>query len=197
MVIGSNRKYFWIYLVMSFVLLVFSGAIFEQNAHAQLTRKKQIRESDEWYYFKGVQPPPRGWNSSGFDYSAWQKGPSGFGYGVSNISTYLGDMRSSYLTVYARREFMVEDSFHVTAMNLSITCDGPFIAYINGIEAIRSNSGRKSALNQAEQINISGFVHELVPGINVLSVECSNDDINSNDFLFIPVLEISEKKRGL
>ena len=72
-------------------------------------------------------------------------------------------------------------------MKLSVVCDGPFIAYINGIEIARSNK------RITEPIDLSGFAHELLPGKNILAIECSNNDIRSERFYFMPEMEIQEE----
>ncbi|MBI5665335.1 MAG: hypothetical protein HZC49_09690 [Nitrospirae bacterium] len=169
--------------------------IFEQNSYAQISdgiaSSVQIKEGDEWRYFKGAQKPPQNWNQIGFDESEWQKGRSGFGYGQSLNNTYLGDMKGNYSTIYARRTFVINNIYEVTGMTLSLVCDGAFIAYLNDLEIIRNNSSR-----QAERFNVSGFIHELLPGKNILSVECTNDDINSKDYSFIPLFEVHEYQEG-
>lgn len=158
--------------------------------------KVQIKEGDEWCYFKGEQKPPQGWNNSGFDDSNWQRGPSGFGYGNKQVgdqnknATNLEDMKGNYLTVYVRKDFIIDDAREVTNMILSIDCDGPFIAYLNGIEIIRNSSGMKG-----EKLDISGFVYELFPGENILAVEGNNDDIDSDDFSFTPYFELTACER--
>ncbi|MBI5055577.1 MAG: hypothetical protein HZB61_03035 [Nitrospirae bacterium] len=187
--ISSNPIYL---LLLAAIFLVFAAMTSMLNtSFAQAGPIVSISEGDEWHYFKGTQKPPRGWNRNGFDYSNWQKGPSGFGYGKTSNKTNLGDMRGNYSTVYARSEFDINNIYAVGGMTLSLFCDGAFVAYLNGIEIIRNDSGR-----MAEQFDVSGFIHELLPGKNVLSVECSNDDINSNDFSFIPYFKILESQKG-
>jgi hypothetical protein len=156
-------------------------------------------EGDDWRYFKGTIKPPYKWTQVDFDDSNWLKGLTGFGYGNSRSRTYLDDMKGNYSTVYARRQFTINNMYAVSRINLSILCDGAFIAYLNSVEIIRNDAINKSASTQtppAEQLDISGFIHELFPGKNVLSVECNNDDISSEDFLFIPVFEVLEHKGG-
>mgnify|MGYP001567020691 CR=1 FL=1 len=181
-----------IYTTISFNFLLGMSGIFEQNVYALLTvdrsTKVQIKEGDEWRYFKGAPKPPKQWNKGGFDDNSWQIGPSGFGYGQERSGTNLGDMRGNYLTVYVRRDLVVNDPNAVTNMTLSIECDGPFIAYLNGIEIIRNVSGLPG-----ERLDVSGFIHELFPGENILAVEGSNDDINSDGFSFTPEFELTEK----
>ncbi len=72
-------------------------------------------------------------------------------------------------------------------MDLSVVCDGPFVAYLNGIEVARSDK------KWLEAINLIGFRHELLPGNNILAVECTNNDVNSSSFLFEPSMSVEEK----
>lgn len=183
---------------LMFLLLVVKVGINEHSAQA--ASMLQIVEGDAWQYFKGTTKPPRGWTSIDFDDSSWLNGITGLGYGGSN-RTYLSDMQGNYSTLYSRRQFNVKNIYAVTGISLSIACDGAFIAYLNGIEVIRNDSVSKStpdkpAIPLAEQLDVSGFIHELLPGKNVLAVECNNDDINSIDFSFIPLFEIFETQGG-
>lgn len=160
-----------------------------------LQKKVKIEKGDEWRYFKGEQKPQDGWNRSGFDDSNWQRGQSGFGYGNGKGNgngknlTSLEDMKGNYSSVYVRSDFIVDDVHAVTKMTLTIDCDGPFIAYIDGIEIIRNESGLKDEL-----LDVSGFIHELFSGENILAIECSNDDINSDEFSFTPYFELTESQ---
>jgi len=180
---------------MFFILAVKVGI----NDHsAQAATMLQVVEGDEWRYFKGTTKPPHKWTHADFDDSNWLNGLTGLGYGRSN-RTYLGDMQGRYSAVYVRRQFTINNIYAISGINLSIVCDGAFIAYLNSVEIIRNDSVIKAALtpaSQAEQLDISGFIHELLPGKNVLSVECNNDDISSKDFSFVPVFEVFEHQGG-
>lgn len=180
------------------LLLVLIVGINENSAQA--ASMLQIVEGDAWQYFKGTTKPPHKWTSIDFDDSSWLNGITGLGYGGSN-RTALNDMQGQYSTIYSRRQFHVNNIYAVTGISLSIACDGAFIAYLNGIEVIRNASVSKStpdkpAIPHAEHLDVSGFIHELLPGKNVLAVECNNNDINSIDFSFIPLFEIFEKQGG-
>ncbi|SOH03036.1 hypothetical protein [Candidatus Kuenenia stuttgartiensis] len=205
------RKSWWLYLInciiyttISFCFILGMSGIFGQNAYAKATsasssKKVKIDKGDEWRYFKGKQEPPDGWYHIGFDDSDWQKGRSGFGYGKGNGNgkgsesgsniTNLEDMKGSYSSFYVRRDFIVDDVHAVTNMTISIDCDGPFIVYLDGIEIIRNESGLKDEL-----LDVSGFIHELFSGENILAIECSNDDINSDEFSFTPYFELTERQ---
>lgn len=187
----------WIYFVLTLsCLLICQMSI--QVACAQddietITSDVRITHGEQWRYFKGVEKPPRYWAQSGYDASSWSYGMTGLGYGSSLIKTSLNDMKGNYATIYARHEFLIKNIYIVTGMSLSVVCDGPFKAYINGVEVISNN-----AINNfsAEELDISGFIHELLPGMNVLAIECTNDDIKSNDFTFIPYFDVFEYQGG-
>ena len=147
-----------------------------------------ISEGHEWHYFRGTVEPPKKWNQVDFDDSSWLKGPSCFGYGAGKNNTVLSDMRGKYKSIYVRTKFTVNVSHRITRLVLSLVCDGPFIAYLDGIEVIRSRKPQKG-----DPLNLIGFAHELDHQINVLAIKCSNDDINSDDFSFIPAFQFKEK----
>ncbi len=189
-----------LYLALSLILLV--GCLSGQNVYAQSSAENTIStllisEGSTWHYYKGVEKPPQKWTHSGFDQSSWQEGQSGFGYGAGANRTYLADMQGNYSTLYVRQEFMVNKIQNVTGLILSVSCDGPFIAYLNGIEVIRTNTIQLDNMSQAEQFNISGFKHELFPRDNVLALECNNDDISSDVFSFVPTFEVFESEEVL
>ena len=106
---------------------------------------------------------------------------------ANNEEGELDDMKGSYQCVSARKFFEIEDPLKIEEMNLVVVCDGEFRAFINGIEVIRSSV----PVNRVT--DLSGIVHELFKGINVVAIECFNDDIDSDDFAFIPTLLFVEK----
>jgi len=152
----------------------------------------------QWKYYKGKTELPHNWHDSNFDDLHWENGVSGFGYGNHKSKTVLKDMRGHYKRVHARRTFEISSPSAVRKMFLSVICDGPFIAYLNGIEVLRNNEGMP-VLNHGKgkgrplQIEITGFSHELHRGANVISFQCENDDVNSEDYSFEPYFEILEK----
>lgn len=175
-------------VITIFVFTIISFCFYAHSYAADGNRTINIKEGDEWHFLKGTLAPERKWHYRDFDDSAWLKGPSGFGYGPGKHKTLLDDMKDNYQTVYVRKEFTVLYHNRIKSMVLSVVCDGPFAAYLNMIEAIRSKrQGR------GEPLILTGFGHELEPGINVLSIQCTNDDINSESFSFIPSFELIEE----
>ena len=72
-------------------------------------------------------------------------------------------------------------------MTLTIECDGGFIVYINGINVIQSK------VSMFEELDITGFAHELLRGENVICIQASIDDINSSGFTFVPTFKLVEE----
>jgi hypothetical protein len=168
--------------VMCVTALLCIGWIYADAAEGAST----ISEGDEWHFFKGTELPPSKWSYLNHDVSGWQKGRTGIGYGTGQVGTLLDDMKGIYQTVYARREFHLNNPLTVKAMKLRIDCDGPFAAFINGIEVI-ANSGPVN-----EELDISGFADMLPGGRNVLAVQCTNDDLHSDNFSFTPSFTVYE-----
>jgi hypothetical protein len=164
-------------------IIIFGG--YENSVKA--ASNVHIAEGDRWNYFAGTEEPPVQWNHVRFDDSKWLKGRSGFGYGIGTYRTLLGDMKGRYQTVYLRRDFLVNDPLNITAITFSLICNGPFVAYINGREAIRNSEPVPI------QIDLTGFAEVLHKGRNVLAVQCSNVDINNDKFYFAPFFDVVEK----
>ncbi len=143
---------------------------------------------NKWKFFKGQGELPRDWHQRGFDDSTWQEGLAGFGYGTGKPNTLLSDMQGNYSSVYLRRGYFISDYNKITRITLSLICDGPFVAYINGIDAIRSRKPQSG-----DPLDLSGFIHELDNGKNVFAITCSNDDISSNDYSFVPNIQIESE----
>ncbi len=172
-----------------------------------------VVEGNEWRYFKGTEQPPANWNALEFDDSAWLAGPTPIGYETdsgyeSRIATALSDMPDNYISVYARRQFFVEDPSRLTGLTLTMDYDDGYIAYLNGVPVHRENEPktpvhdqRATASHEAcggtstptgpcppEPIDLSGHIADLVPGVNVLAVQVHNRSLSSSDLLFLPEL---------
>ena len=84
-------------------LVALSIALLLSAARDAGAQEQIVYEGDTWRYFKGTQEPPADWNSIEFNDSAWDEGPSGFGYGDGDDATLLDDMQNNYLSVYIRK----------------------------------------------------------------------------------------------
>ncbi len=152
-----------------------------------------IAAGDTWRYFKGTSSPGSGWTTAAFDDASWLSGPTGIGYGTTADNlTQLSDMQNSYLTVYARRTFTVQDPSEIESLSLSITYDDGYVAYLNGQEIGRSanlfgtpsyNTGTSAWVYYPEtaQIDLTAYRDQLSPGTNVLAIEVHNHLVDSVD----------------
>jgi hypothetical protein len=175
-----------------------------------------IVEGDVWRYFKGTQEPPAGWNSLSFDDSSWLSGPTPIGFENSSgyesrLATSLDDMRGSYISVFARREFTIDDPAKAMALSFTMDYDDGYVAYLNGVEVAAVSAPASRAWDEPatdnheaccgtgsptgpcppESIDLSGHIQDLVAGVNVLAVQVHNQSLTSSDFIFIPELFIA------
>ncbi|MEN6427130.1 MAG: hypothetical protein ABFE13_17380 [Phycisphaerales bacterium] len=175
-----------------------------------------ILEGDVWRYFKGTQPAPADWNSLAFDDSTWLSGPTPIGFESSSgyesrIATNLTDMHNGYLSVYARREFSIDDPSRVVALSFTMDYDDGYVAYLNGVEIATQSAPTSRAYDQPatasheaccgtstptgpcppESIDLSGHLADLVAGTNILAVQAHNQSLSSSDFIFIPELFVT------
>ena len=172
-------------LTFFFTISIFLFGGYENYAKA--ASNVHITEGDQWNYFTGTEEPPIQWTYNDFNDSKWLTGRSGFGYGIGTYRTLLSDMKGKYQTVYVRRNFMINNPVNVTGISFSLICNGPFVVYINGREAIRNSEPVPI------QIDLTGFAEVLQKGSNVLAVQCSNTDINSERFYFTPFFDVQER----
>ncbi len=171
------------------------------NPDAYLERL--VVTGDNWHYFKGTEEPSADWNALSFDNTDWLSGPTPIGYEngsgyEASIATNLEDMRNGYLSVYARREFVVENPAELTELNLSVDFDDGYIVYLNGVEVSRqgvtespAHDERASTSHEAcggpcdlEAIDLTDHLANLVPGVNVVAIQVHNRSLSSSDFFF-------------
>lgn len=164
--------------------------------------KPLVVSGDSWRYFKGTQEPPADWNTLSFDDNAWPSGPTPIGYETGSgyescIATDLPDMRNGYLSVYARRQFHVEDPSQLSRLTLAVDFDDGYIAFINGVRVAGFAEPDEPAHDQPalhsheacggdcdpEPVDLTDYLHVLVPGANVLAIQVHNQSLSSSDLL--------------
>jgi len=161
----------------------------------------------EWSYLAGRGlHPAKGWTKIAFDTSNWKKGKAGFGYSDKDDNTVL-DMKDKYTVVYTRKEFQIDDLDEAKneKLGLAIKYDDGFIAYINGVEVVRSgvDFGRgvtaKGFHNHEarayEFFTLNKHMYLLKKGKNVISIEGHNADIGSSDFSLDAFLTFKTEKK--
>ena len=159
-----------------------------------------IPDNSTWRFMRGNNNPPGSWRELDFDDSDWESGPTGIGYGDGDDRTELNDMRNSYLTVFCRKTFEVDDPSELDSVVLSVSFDDGFVAYLNSEEVGRVNMAGGNVDNDTEANGTVGDapdednaeitipVAALNAGQNVLAVSVHNTNLSSSDLSFIPTL---------
>ena len=151
-----------------------------------------------WKYWNGSSPPTNynDWNQLGFNDQSWNSGQGGIGYGDNDDNTTIAATPS----ILMRKEFQIVDIQDITHLLFHADYDDGFIAYLNGVEIMRSDNFASAtpAYNEfttvdKEAVLYSGGTPEsaffdtesvqdlLLPGTNVLAVRVHNASANSSD----------------
>lgn len=191
----------------NFLLIFASG---KNRTDLLLSYQTIIQRGEDWKYIVPSSEIGNSWKNTGFDASAWSTGPSGFGYGDNDDSTVLNNI----LSVFIRKEFVINNLQDIEELVLSIDYDDGFVAYINGHEVARSNLGtagstvtyNQSAPTTREATMYSGGFPEnyrisdpgsiLIEGVNVIAIEGHNNGTSSSDFSLIPMLSLGFRSTG-
>jgi 3',5'-cyclic AMP phosphodiesterase CpdA len=180
--------------------------------------QRLIAEGELWKYYPARSSGPPNdlngynWTQQAYDDSAgWKEGPSGFGYGDADDTTYLNDMlqiagtQAGYAAVFIRKTFTVLNPAAVSRLSLAVDYDDGFAAYVNGVEVARRSlpagplthttlaSGHEASRGDAssnpqERVFITIDPALLVAGMNVIAISGHNASLTSSDFSLIPEL---------
>lgn len=132
----------------------------------------------------------------------WAGGRAGFGYGDEDDATTLSAMKGLHDAVFIRRAFVAPPCGTGAVLQLDISFDDGFIAWLNGREIARSNAtgaaaGPWKAPKDHEAKDEAAFRiglarDRLQPGTNVLAVVGLNEKADSSDFSLHPSLWLVE-----
>ncbi len=162
-----------------------------------IERTHYVKLGEEWRYLKGTQEaskPMDAWRNPLFNDCEWPSGGTPMGYGFPDCPTPLDDMRGSYISVFMRKEFDVDDPGSFSKLFLTIDYEDGFVAYLNGEEITRRMLGAPGSAvyyntpadpheaGVPEEIDISSFISLLVPGDNLLAIQAHNSTLKSGDF---------------
>ncbi len=180
-------------------LLVFASD--KDRREISLNWETIIDWGDTWKYIVPGSEPPAGWRNAGFNDGSWNSGKSGFGYGDNDDSTVLAQI----LSVYIRKEFIIENLSDCKKALLHIDYDDGFVAYLNGYEVARGNlgtpgippvynQGAASSSHEAamysggrpEEFEIDSVFKYLNQGANILAIQVHNYNTGSSDLTAIP-----------
>jgi hypothetical protein len=103
-----------------------------------------VDAGEVWKYRRGTEAfsePALAWVAPDFDDSQWETGPSGFGFGVLDAVTVLGDMNGNYTSVAVRKGFDLSAALINSSATIALGVDyeGGFCAFLNGVEVGRRN----------------------------------------------------------
>ena len=160
-------------------------------------------------YFKGKENPSDGnlWAQSNFDDSKWLSGDGGFGYGSNNYNnTLLTDMRRTYSTVYARKQFSIQSADELQNANLYVFYTGGYVCYLNGTEIARANvpksvtnesiAAKSHDMNSPDMINIKNSGNLFKEGNNTIAFVGVNYKLNNSSFGICVYLLEGTRKAG-
>jgi len=163
---------------------------FWQNANEVLLRPDSI-----WQYYDGADVGDPNWNQLSYVEAGWSAGLASLGWGLlgqedRGLDTYIN---SENITSWYRQNFDVDDPTTLDPIYLFTRFDDGMIAYINGVEVVRSNVDDgpvdRNTLANALHDDEDEIVWDaqlidpalLVAGENVLAVEIHQFDANSSD----------------
>lgn len=156
------------------------------------------------------------WTADGFDDTGWAIGAYGVGYETATgaADLILTAVPAGTQSVYTRAPFNVADAATVLSLVLGVDYDDGFVAWLNGVEILRSASMPVGppAWNEgpASRESSNGTVPDCRPfvdvsavalpllrdGVNVLALGVWNTDAASSDLVVVPKL-VANRAQGL
>jgi hypothetical protein len=175
-----------------------------------------IDRGDIWRYRDGLEAPEVDWREPDFNDSGWAEGPSGFGSGDGDDSTFIN---VTAISCFIRKTFTVEDLVSIEAVLFHVDYDDAYVAYLNGEEIARGNIGNPGEIPEFDALADSHHEARLVRGLwpdlivfeeaesllvqgeNTLAIEVHNargwDDMSLIPFLSLGLRTPPEEARGL
>lgn len=195
--------------VLFFLYLYFLIITIKAQNPQQCHWETVVYSYDNWQYWVGTTVPDTDWRKVDFNASQWLKGKGGFGFGDGDDSTIIPQA----ISVFTRIEFNLIDTANIVGFALHIDYDDAFVAYINNVEIARANIGEAGVVPAYDQAALtyreaemyqgvepdcyfvckSDFKKYIKQGMNVLSVEVHNENINSSDMSCIAFLSVALK----
>lgn len=175
----------------------FRGTPGESNVEAVYESITLLPAGSTWLYWDQGVDPGEGWESAGFDDSAWLAGPGPLGYGDTHQLTTVGYGPSDvtkYITTWFRTTF--EASTALDTVTLSLLRDDGAIVYLNGVEVVRDNMPDGDVTADTLSVASTGSSDEtaywdfnidpsaLVEGTNTVAVELHQSAADSSDLGF-------------
>ncbi|MDF7823479.1 lamin tail domain-containing protein [Pontiellaceae bacterium B12227] len=143
------------------------------------------------------------WYEAGFNAQYWETGNGPMGHGTSGIATDLTEEMENTPSLYLRQIFPVSAGNAASSQNvlLDIGYNDGFVAYLNGVEILRKNTGGTGAFVYHDQIAFNSHSSSAIEtytvgvasallqiGDNILAVQAHN---NSGSFFIDASLRMS------
>ena len=159
-----------------------------------------IQKGASWKYFDGGAALGTSWMTSAYDDASWSIGMAQLGYGDGDEATEIGygsDASDKHMTSYFRKTISITAAQKANSqITLNLLCDDGGIAYLNGVEVLRTNMPSGSINHETPALSsVYGSAEEaftpfaistdhLVVGDNTLAVEVHQRNANSSDTSF-------------
>lgn len=118
-----------------------------------------------WRYT--TDEPPKGWEKTGFDDSAWDEGPSGFGT-IGTPYAVVGTVWDSDL-IHLRHTFDLPEDVNIDDLRLRLSHDEDVKVYLNGELALNRSEYRNDYVFYPISAEATG---KLKPGKNTIAAVC-------------------------
>ena len=183
------------------LISVFSLGI---SAQSEIDHWEAIfQDGSEWDYLIPSAQPPWYWMNPDFEAEGWEEGTAGFGYNDGDDETVV----ESTTSIYLRHEFEIDDLSIIDTALFYMDYDDGFVAYLNGIEIARGNTGGPGnfvAWNENLDIDHEAVLYNggipssytfdfnnlLVEGENTFAIQTHNVSLGSSDLTSRPFLFI-------
>ncbi len=154
----------------------------------------------EFNYIISSSSTSSDWNQPDFIPVGWNNGSAGFGYGDDDDVSVVP---AGTMVIYILKSFDLPEGFSYKDIALHLDYDDGFVAWLNGVEIVRSNINGAPAWNSAATANHEAAMYSggqpekiafdttlvkslLLTGKNVLAVEVHNINNTSSDLSLIP-----------
>jgi hypothetical protein len=190
-------------------VFLFSGTLRIGGA----TPQTLVNANDTWKYFPGVAEPSGGlvdptrldsgrlnvpWGTTAYIDTGWTQATGPIGQGASPLGTTLSGIVGVTPSLYVRHVFQATaaDVANPAALQLLLSWDDGFVAYLNGVEVARSSNlqtprtfvprtavtnGTNTFSTTTTTFTIDPAVAKLVEGANVLAIQVHNVAIADGD----------------
>ncbi len=183
----------YIYLTTLIIAFLFTDSFAQTINHWEMI----INKNANYRYFTSNDGSPSDtWRSKNFDATSWKQGKGGIGFGDYDDNTVI----SKCTGICMRTKFNIVDKSKIEKLVLEADYDDAFIAWINGVEVVRSAglSGANPPLTELSTENHEATMYgggtpesfiissqkikeALVDGENIFSVQVHNFNVNSSD----------------